>query len=189
LQLALGILPIKTLTYEEAFNKACRLNYNTCSAQDLITCLQLQKIEVSDTWDKDFLIQIVMSSIVEPSFDPDCLTIITDFPAEQAALAKTKIIDQKQIACRFEIYYKTIELANGYQELTDPQENLLRIKRANQARISKGKEPLPIDNNFIQDLQKIPPCSGVALGFDRLLAVKHGLPTLQPILSFSWNET
>lgn len=188
LQTTLGIIPIKTLTYQEAFKKASKLNCDTCSIQDLTACLKLRKIQVSDTWDRDFLIQVVMNSIIEPSFDSHCLTVITDFPVEQAALAKIRLVNQKHVACRFEVYYKTVELANGYQELTDPKENALRIKQANQARISIGKEALPIDDKFIQDLQKIPPCSGVALGFDRLLAIKYGLNTLQPILPFSWDE-
>lgn len=188
LHATLGTTPIKTLTYQEAFKKASKLNHDTCSIHDLIACLTLRKIQVSGTWDRDFLIQVVMNNIVEPSFDPHCFTVITDFPAEQAALAKIRLVNQKYFACRFEVYYKAVELANGYQELTDPKENALRIKQANQARISTGKEPLPIDDKFIQDLQKIPPCSGVALGFDRLLALKHGLNALQPILPFSWDE-
>lgn len=188
LQIALGALPMRTLTYEEAFLQASGLNCNTCTIQELSHCLQFQEIQVSGNWDRDVLIQLVMSSIVEPTFAPDCLTVITDFPAAQAALAKTRLIHQKHVACRFEVYYKTVEIANGYQELTDPQENRWRIEKENQTRISMGKESLPIDDKFIQDLHNLPSCSGVALGFDRLLAVKHGLNSLKPILPFSWDE-
>lgn len=188
LQITLGDLPVRVLTYEQAFLQASGLNCNTCTIQELSDCLQFQEIQVSGNWDRDVLIQLVMSSIVEPTFVPNCLTVITDFPAQQAALAKIRLTNQKRVACRFEVYYKTIEIANGYQELTDPQENTLRIEKENQTRISMGKESLPLDDKFIQDLQNLPSCSGVALGFDRLLAVKHGLNSLKPILPFSWDE-
>lgn len=189
LQMTLGNLPIDTYTYQEAFIQATKIDCDTCSIQNLFDCLKAHEIQISDTtWDRDSLIQLVMGSVVEPTLDPHYLTVITDFPIEQAALAKTRLVDQKLVACRFEIYYKTVEIANGYQELTDPQENKLRIEKANQTRLSMGKEALPIDEKFIQDLE-LPPCCGVALGFDRLLALKHGLDNLKPILPFSWDET
>lgn len=189
LQIALGNLPIHTYTYREVFIQATKIDCDTCDIQKLLDCLKAHKIQVSDTnWDRDALIQLVMSSVVEPTLDPHYLTVITNFPKEQAALAKTRLVDQKLVACRFEVYYKTVEIANGYQELTDPQENKLRIEEANQIRLLMGKEALPIDEKFLQDL-KLPSCCGVALGFDRLLALKHGLDNLKPILPFSWDET
>ena len=189
LQMVLGNVPIHTCTYQEAFIKATKIDCDTCDIQELFACLKAHKIQLSNTnWDRDSLIQLVMSSVVEPSLDPHNLTVITDFPKEQAALAKTRLVDQKLVACRFEVYYKMVEIANGYQELTDPQENKLRIEEANQARLVMGKEALPIDEKFIQDL-KLPPCCGVALGFDRLLALKHGLNDLKSILPFAWDET
>lgn len=189
LQMALGNLPIHTYTYREVFAQATKIDCDTCSMQELLDCLKAHKMQISDTnWDRDALMQLVMSSVVEPTLDPHDLTVITNFPKEQAALAKTRLVDQKLVACRFEVYYKTIEIANGYQELTDPQENKLRIEEANQARILMGKEALPIDEKFIQDLA-LPSCCGVALGFDRLLALKHGLNNLKPILPFAWDET
>ena len=189
LQMVLGNVPIHTCTYQEAFIKATKIDCDACDIQELFACLKAHKIQLSNTnWDRDSLIQLVMSSVVEPSLDPHNLTVITDFPKEQAALAKTRLVDQKLVACRFEVYYKMVEIANGYQELTDPQENKLRIEEANQARLVMGKEALPIDEKFIQDL-KLPPCCGVALGFDRLLALKHGLNDLKSILPFAWDET
>ncbi|MDR2539710.1 MAG: EF-P lysine aminoacylase GenX [Chlamydiales bacterium] len=188
LQMTLGDLSIHTYTYREAFSQATKIDCDTCSMQDLLDCLKAHEMQISDTtWDRDSLMQLVMGSVVEPTLNPHCLTVITDFPIEQAALAKTRLVDQKLVSCRFEIYYKMVEVANGYQELTHPQENKLRIEKANQTRLSMGKETLPIDEKFLQDLE-LPPCSGVALGFDRLLALKHGLNHLKPILPFSWDE-
>lgn len=190
LQMALNSLPIKTLTYQAAFIEATGLDCDTCTIKQLFDCLKAYEIQLSDTdWEKDSLIHLVMNSIVEPNLDPDCLTVITHFPVAQAALAKICLVNQKLVACRFEVYHKNVEIANGYQELTNSQENRLRIEKDHQTRISMGKEPLPIDDKFIQDLEQLPSCCGVALGFDRLLALKHGLTSLKPILPFSWEET
>jgi lysyl-tRNA synthetase class 2 len=190
LQMSLGELPTQTLTYQEAFIQATKIDCDTCSIQQLLDCLKIFEIQLSDAnWDRDSLIHLVMGSIVEPNLDPNYLTVIIDFPATQAALAKTRLVHRKLVACRFEVYYKNVEIANGYQELIDPQENRLRIEKDNQIRISMGKEPLPIDEKFIQDLQQFPSCCGVALGFDRLLALKYGFNSLKPILPFSWDET
>ncbi|MCI5051960.1 MAG: hypothetical protein MRY21_02335 [Simkaniaceae bacterium] len=100
----------------------------------------------------------VWSHHVEPAMDPEALTIVTDFPASEAALAK--VVDGK--AQRFEIYLGGIELANGYDELTDSSEQLKRLQDAN-------TKNYPIDYELIEALKTLPNCVGVAAGFDRLL--------------------
>ena len=93
------------------------------------------------------------------------------------------------IALRFEIYYQGIELANGYHELTDPKEQQKRLEQANLKRSSIGKKEMPIDLELIAALEKgLPDCSGVAVGFDRLMMLRHKKQTLSPILPFTWNE-
>lgn len=106
---------------------------------------------------------------VEPAFQSKNFTLLTEFPASQAALAKTN----GATAQRFEIYYQGIELANGYEELTDPQEMQGRLEKENKRRILQKKNPYPLDRELFQVLQTspLPPCSGVAVGFDRLFAL------------------
>ncbi len=114
---------------------------------------------------------------IEPHFGNQGLTLVTDFPPEQAALAQ---IGSNGMAERFEIYYKGLELANGYHELLDPHEQRLRFKRANEERRKIGKHVLPIDEEFLAALDRgLPDCCGVAVGFDRLMMLRHGLTEIR----------
>lgn len=119
---------------------------------------------------------------IEPSFTKKAITVVTDFPPEQAALAQ---LGENGMAERFEIYYGGMELANGYHELTDPQEQRSRLVAANLARRALGKEELPIDKDFILALERgIPDCCGVAVGFDRLMMLRHQLEEIRDASSF-----
>ena len=139
-----------TITYDEAFQKYCNKK-----GEDLT---------------------YLFATEVEPSLDPNILTVIKDFPKEQCALAKI----EGNIARRFEVFYGGMELANGYQELTDHQEQHQRLLESNKRR----KIPLPIDNLFLQALEKgLPECCGVAVGFDRLMMLRHSVKDISDILT------
>lgn len=121
------------------------------------------------TWDRDTQLNLLFSHLVEPHLGKNKLTVITGYPASQAALAKTIAVDGMQVARRFEIYHSGIELANGFDELTDPVEQEKRLTEENKKRMEMGKESLPIDKEFIKALETLPECCGVAVGFDRLM--------------------
>ena len=141
-------------------------------------------------FDKDTLLNLIMTHLVEPHLGNDELFILNYYPASQAALAKTKKIKDEEVAERFEIYYKGIELANGFHELEDSLEQEKRFIKANEERKKLNKEQMPIDRKFLQALKKgLGDCCGVAVGFDRLLMLKLNKSSLQEILPFSWNET
>jgi lysyl-tRNA synthetase class 2 len=111
-----------------------------------------------------------MGFVVEPYLGKDKLTVVMDYPASQAALAAVEEKQGEYVAKRFEVYYQGIELGNGYLELTDADQQEQRLRQANEKRMAKGRESLPLDCHFIAALQKgMPPCCGVAVGFDRLL--------------------
>jgi len=119
---------------------------------------------------------------LEPHFGQGKLTVITDFPEGQAALAQ---IAETGMAERFEVYYQGIELANGYHELIDPIEQRKRIIKANQERKALGKQVLPVDDDFIEALKLgLPDCCGVAVGFDRLMMLRHHLKEIRSVSSF-----
>ena len=88
--------------------------------------------------------------MVEPKLPKEELVIIRDFPASQAALARTSLRDGEAIAERFEVYFNGIELANGYHELTDVVEQRRRFLASNEERQKLGKAPLPLDEILIQ---------------------------------------
>lgn len=119
---------------------------------------------------------------IEPCLGKHGLSIVRDFPASQAALSQ---IGENGLAERFEIFYKGVELANGYHELADPDEQRARFESANKLRIELGKEAYPLDEPFLHALrQGIPDCCGVAVGFDRLLMLKEELREIRDASRF-----
>jgi lysyl-tRNA synthetase class 2 len=188
----LGELPVKQMHYKEMIKTFTGLDCDSITISDLINYIKIHldaNIAGIETWDKDTLLQYITCFQIEQDLGKNELFVLKYFPATQAALSQIKKIDNIPVAERFEIYYKGIELANGYHELTDPIEQRKRLIEANEKRKSLGKEELPIDNNFLVSLEKgLPDCSGVAVGFDRLMMLRHNHTHLKHAISFSWEE-
>jgi len=189
--LFLGKMTYSVLTYRELFYQYTRLDYLTATPCQLQNFLAEREILISEesTWDKDNYLHLIMTFIVEPHLGHEEILIIKDYPASQSALAKTYIkSDGEAVAERFEFYHKGIELGNGYHELTDPIEQRRRFVSTNQARIEQGKAPLPLDESFISALESgLPDCHGIAIGFDRLMLLRHHQKEIAAILPFAWN--
>jgi len=109
---------------------------------------------------------------------------VYDFPASQAALAKINPQDHR-VADRFEVYFKGIELANGFHELDNPKEQLARFEQDNAKRLDMGLKPQPIDYHLISALEAgLPDCAGVALGIDRLIMLALGCDHIDQVTAF-----
>ena len=170
----LGNQPWEILTYRDAFQKYLGAPWDAPS--DVL----LKKAGTLQIHDPNDLVNILWGCKIEPNLGQNGITIITEYPKNQGALAQTKVVNGEEVAERFEFYFRGIELGNGYHELTDPIEQENRLIDANQERISLGKKALPIDFELIEALRKgIPDCYGVALGFDRLLMFKMGMSQLE----------
>lgn len=181
IKLFLGERPVVAMTYREAFLKYCKVDPLTATKEQLITHIDTSQYTSIETENKDSLLNIILADTIEPSFNKNTITILKDYPATQAALAK---IDGN-IAKRFEVFCGGMELANGYQELTDPIEQRQRLLDTN----NKRKNPLPIDEYFLQALEQgLPECCGVAVGFDRLMMLQHNTNNISDILPFPWNK-
>ena len=112
---------------------------------------------------------------------------VYDYPASQAALAQLGDSDGVQVAQRFELYVDGVELANGYQELTDPLEQRQRFDDDNRRRRESGqRERVPDERLLAAMACGLPQCSGVALGVDRLLMLAEGYSTIDQVLAFDW---
>ena len=170
IQLFLGEYPAEILTYQEAFEHYCGLNPHEDDLAPMVTRFASD----AASWDRDTQLHLLFSHIVEPQMPNDSLTVITGFPASQAALAKTEEVGGVELAKRFEIYLGGVELANGFDELSDPAEQKRRFETENQKRINLGKAPLPFDREFVACLKSLPECVGVAVGFDRLMMLSTG---------------
>lgn len=138
------------------------------------------------SWDKETRTHYILTHHVEPHLGINCLTALIDFPPEEAALACTIEKDGEIVAERFEIYHEGIELANGYHELSDAEELRRRFMEKNRVRIREGKEPYSLDEPFLDAMKTLPDCSGVALGFDRALMLRHKLSSIKQVIPFPW---
>ena len=135
--------------------------------------------------DRDTLLDLAMACIVEPAMDPQQPLIVTHYPASQAALAQLDQSDSR-VALRFEVFYGGYELANGYQELTDAAQQAQRFAQDQRRRAQLGKPAAHADPRLLAALTHgLPQCSGVALGFDRLLMAKLGVASIEQVLPFA----
>ncbi|GAA3898033.1 elongation factor P--(R)-beta-lysine ligase [Halomonas cibimaris] len=136
---------------------------------------------------RDTCLDLLMSLVIEPALGRGALTAVVDYPASQAALARrhTDALGD-EVASRFELYFNGVELANGYDELTDAAEQQARFDEDNAARRRLGFAPVDVDTRLVAALAHgLPEGSGVALGLDRLLQLALGKPRLSDVLSFA----
>jgi lysyl-tRNA synthetase class 2 len=134
--------------------------------------------------DHDLNFDLLLTQKVEPHLGKDRPTILYDYPASQSALARIRE-DSPPVAERFELYVRGIELANGYHELLDPAVLRERNRTNNQLRQADGKPRLPEESRMLAAMDHgLPPCSGCALGFDRLVMAATGAKTIQEVMAF-----
>jgi lysyl-tRNA synthetase class 2 len=121
---------------------------------------------------------------VEPHLGRGRPTILFDYPATQAALARVRH-ERYPVAERFELYVDGIELANGYHELLDAAALRERNAKANVERNRDGKPPLPAESRLLAAMEVgLPTCAGVALGFDRLVMIAAGAKSIDEVIAF-----
>ena len=129
------------------------------------------RISDDDTWSDIF--SKVLVEHVEPRLGQGQLTVLFEYPAPEAALARTKPSDPR-VAERFEIYACGVELANGFGELTDAREQRHRFTEAMDEKQRRYGERYPLDEDFLAAVGQMPRASGAALGFDRLVMLASG---------------
>lgn len=189
LRITLRVKRCERTTYQQAFVKTLGVDPLIASMEELraaapVACKELANMED----DRDTLLQLLFSEGVEIQIGQECPVFVYHFPASQAALARISE-DDYRVADRFEVYYQGIELANGFHELSDAQEQQARFEADNRKRVQMGLEPLPIDRLFIQALEQgLPDCAGVALGVDRLFMLQQQATSIEQALSFSINR-
>lgn len=192
LSLFLSDTPSKVISYRELFKSATGIDYLKATTEELYSYLLKEGISVYPAIHqegKDGLLNLILTHKIEPLLGQDTFLVLTHYPATQAALAKKKYLGEEEVAERFEIYYQGIELANGYHELIDVEEQRKRLLEANKLRLVLGKEELPIDYHFLHALEQgIPECSGVAVGFDRVLMLRQRQARLADVLPFAWER-
>jgi len=144
---------------------------------------------VPEGLDRDAVLDLLMSHCIEPGISDWGVVFITDFPLSQAAMARSISVGDADVAARFECYVHGKELANGYWEQIDADALSAQLQAENIRRRQRGLPERPIDERLLAAHRHgLPECAGVALGVDRLLAVKLGAESLEEIISFGWDS-
>jgi lysyl-tRNA synthetase class 2 len=186
--------PSLRMTYQSAFEQYLHINPHTATARMLAQVARDNGIqvvvneEVSEN-DRDFWLDLLLTHVIEPSLEKDRCVFMYDYPASQAALAKIETQGDIQVARRFELYLNKVELANGYNELSDAAEQQKRFERDISAREKNQKPRVEQDKRLLQALEYgLPECSGVAMGLDRLLMLAVGADSLYKVLAFPFEN-
>jgi len=138
--------------------------------------------------DRDAWLDLLLSTRVAESFATDRLTVLRHYPVTQAALARTCPADPS-LADRFEVFYGSVELANGYVELVDAAEQQRRIETDRQKRHISGRHDVAADKHLLAALDTgLPECAGVAVGFERLLMIATGNNDIRDVVTFAFEE-
>lgn len=139
------------------------------------------KVRISDDDDWSDIFSKVLVEHIEPKLGQDRLTVLYDYPAPEAALARVSL-DDPRTAERFEVYACGVELANGFGELTNADEQRIRFEASMDEKYRRYGERYPIDEDFIAAVDAMPEASGVALGFDRLVMLAAGATKIDQVV-------
>jgi elongation factor P--(R)-beta-lysine ligase len=174
---------VQSVSYRDAFTQHAKFDpfvEDRNAAQGAFDAACISIPQGMDEWNA--WLDLAMSVLVAPALEAP--TFVYDFPPAQAALARIRD-DDPPVAERFELFWKGIELANGFHELTDAAEQRRRFESDQEWRRGQGKAVPPFDANLIAALEAgLPNSSGVALGIDRLLMLKLGLPDVASAMPF-----
>ena len=175
------------LSYREAVQLHAGVDALDDATPVLIARLQSAGIDVPASLgsDRDGCLDLIMSTLVGPQLGLDRLSFIYDYPVSQAALARAR----GRVASRFEAYLAGIELCNGFHELADATEQRQRFEQDAASRAARNLPAVRIDENFIAALGSgLPECSGVALGFDRLVMCAIGARHINEVIAFPFDR-
>ena len=177
-------------TYRELFTNRFDVNPHDAGIEKLRRLISAENLaaEHIDNIDDDATcnecLDLLFTSCIEPRLDEP--TFVLEFPVGQAALAKISTNDQCDVvANRFELYWQGMELANGYDELTDPDELRQRFEKNNVQRVARGLSEVAPDNKLLTSMSELPECAGVAIGLDRLVMLLCGKRSIDEVLTFS----
>ncbi len=179
-------LPVERRSYKEIFERTLGIDPHRAGRDELRSCAVEQGIAgaVETNLDVNGWRDLLLTHCVEPELGAEGLTFVFDYPADQAALARVRQGDPP-LAERFELYLGGLEMANGFHELADAEEQRSRFRQEQVSRRTQGKAEVPMDQNLLAALEAgLPDCSGVALGIDRLLMWMLGSDRIDEVLAF-----
>ncbi len=180
-------LGVEFLSYRELFLSRLGLDPLAAEATELRQAARAipgGDVDLDLDLDRDGWLDLLLTHSLEAGLGRGQMTFVYDYPATQAALARIRA-DRFPVAERFELYLDGMELANGYQELTDAAEQCRRCAADLASRTARGQSQAPVDRAFLAALEAgMPETSGVALGLDRLLMAATASSHIDQVLAF-----
>ena len=179
--------PRRVLPHREAFRRHAGVDSLSASLDELQAAVVRHLGALpAGLDDRDAVLDLLLGMVVAPRLGRGEITYLVDWPASQAALARLRPgIDGTPVAARVEAYVDGLELCNGFEELTDPAEQRERFARDTARRLAAGLPQPAMDERFLAALAHgLPPCSGVAVGFDRVVMLALGAQHLDAVIAF-----
>ena len=175
--------PVEFKSYQELFEEYAGVEPHSVNSEELVQrCADY--LSQPESLTRNALLDLLLTHEIQPGLPQQGITVVTDYPADQAALARVRP-GSPPLAERFEVYLGQQELANGYQELTDVDEQRQRFKRDCEQRMEAGLPAVAVDENLLAALDHgRPECAGVALGVDRLLMAICEADSIEEVMAF-----
>ncbi|MCP4899085.1 MAG: EF-P lysine aminoacylase GenX [bacterium] len=176
------------LTYRQLFEDHVGVDPHTATIAELGAVAAQNSIVIQNqsqaNLDRDDWLLLLFATLIEPQLGRQRPTFVIDYPVSQCALARVTQADTP-VAERFELFIDGVELANGYNELCDPDVHRQRFSSDLETRRTLGLPEVPIDDKLLAALDHgIEACAGVALGFDRLVMIAAGAKDIREVLAF-----
>ena len=191
-ELVATVLPVSSWqvwSYASLFAEILNLDVFAASTETLSSKVEQEGISIDAPLSRLDYLDLLMTHCIEPRIAGWGLVFVTDFLPEQSALARLITQGGNTVAARFEAYYGGLELANGYWEEAQPDVLSARFAEDNAKRGLRGQEVISADTRLLHALEEgFPDCSGVALGFDRLLMLTLGRSSISEVVSFGWDR-
>lgn len=183
------------ITYEDTFQNKLGFNPHIVSKSELIDCTEQMGLGnvLSENDEKDRFLELLFSHKIQPSLGKAkdgkaAVCLLYNYPAAQASLAKISRQDSYPIAERFEVFINGVEVGNGFNELNDADEQRSRFEAENSMRKISGLEEIPLDQRFLDSLNYLPDCTGVAIGIERLLMLMSQVKHINEVIAFPFEK-
>lgn len=180
--------PFEQITYDDAFERFTGERVLELEPEQLLEMASKHSIAIPESMptDRDLLLNLLLAELVEPRLGEEQPQFLCEYPDSQAALSRIReCVTGPRVALRFELYDQGVELCNGYQELTDAAELISRSRNEVELTKCSTKSPAGLPERLIAAMESgLPECSGVALGFDRLVMQALGAESISEVLAF-----